>query len=213
MTAPAPEALMLLGSRCPYCPSVLEGLSQLVKKGEIGQLTVINVEQNPEIAREIGVRSVPWVRIGPFELEGQQTPAELASWAKRAASNEGIREYIAALLNTGGIAKAETLILENPGYFSYLLELFTDDTTSLNIRVGIGALMEMLAETDFLLSHIEQLGELTQHDKPQVRIDACHYLSLTRERSAVPFVEQLLNDDDATVREVAKESLEALSSP
>lgn len=213
MNAPAPEALMLLGSRCPYCPSVLEGLSQLVKKGEISQLTIINLEQNPEIARKLGVRSVPWVRIGPFELEGQQTPAELASWAKRAASNEGIREYLSELLNTGGIVKAEALILDNPGYFSFLLELFADDATSLNIRVGIGALMEMLAEKDFLQSHIEDLGELTQHDNAQVRIDACHYLSLTRNRSALPFIEQLLSDEDATVREVAKESLETLSSP
>ena len=203
---------MLLGSRCPYCPSVLEGLSQLVKKGEISQLTIINLEQNPEIANKLGVRSVPWVRIGPFELEGQQTPAELASWAKRAASNEGIREYISELLNTGGIAKAEALILNNPGYFSFLLELFADDATSLNIRVGIGALMEMLAEKDFLQSHIEDLGKLTQHDNVQMRIDACHYLSLTRDRSALPFIEQLLSDEDATVREVAKESLETLSS-
>jgi hypothetical protein len=38
-------------------------------------------------------------------------------------------------------------------------------------------------------------------------------LSLTRNRSALPFIEQLLSDEDATVREVAKESLETLSSP
>ena len=142
-----PEALMLLGTHCPYCPAVLDALSDLVKQGKLGQLTVVNLETTPEMGEKLGVRSVPWVRIGPFELEGRQTLAELAAWANRASSNDGMREYIAELLNTGGILKAETLIKENPAYFQHLLELFSDKATSLNIRVGIGALMETFAST------------------------------------------------------------------
>ena len=61
---------MLLGTHCPYCPTVLKELGELVKSGVIGKLVVVNIEQHPEVARELGVRSVPWVRIGPFELEG-----------------------------------------------------------------------------------------------------------------------------------------------
>ncbi|MCW8964027.1 MAG: thioredoxin family protein [Gammaproteobacteria bacterium] len=206
----APDALMFLGSRCPYCPAVLEGLTHLLKSGEIGRLEVINIEASPEAASELGIRSVPWVRIGPFELEGQQTPGELKAWAERASGNEGVKEYIAELLNTGGIAKAETLIKANPDYFRHLLDIFTDEDTSLNIRVGVGALMEMLADDQVMHDHIEDLGQLTQHENPLVRTDACHYLSLTELESTRKYIEPLLEDADEDVREVAKESLQAL---
>ena len=212
MNTDAPEALMLLGSSCPFCPAVLEALSNLVKQGEIGQLTVINLETNPEKGQELGIRSVPWVRIGPFELEGRQTQAELAAWAKRASSNKGIKEYIAELLNTGGILKTETLIRKNPAYFQQLLKLFADESTSLNIRVGIGALMEMLAATSIMQESINDLGELTRHANSQVRIDACHYLSLIPDSTVRRFIEPLLDDEDESVREIARESLEAIET-
>jgi len=206
----APDALMFLGSRCPYCPAVLEGLTHLLKSGEIGRLEIINIETRPEAAQEQGIRSVPWVRIGPFELEGQQTPGELKAWVERAASNEGVQEYIAKLFNTGGIVKAESLIKANPDYFMHLLDIFTDSETSLNIRVGVGALMEMLADDKIMHEHIEDLGRLTKHENPQVRLDACHYLSLTDLESTRKYIEPLLEDADSEVREVARESLQAL---
>ncbi len=66
-TSTAPEALMLMGTQCPYCPGVLKALQALLKSGHISQLKTHNIEENPEIARQLGVRSVPWVRIGPIE--------------------------------------------------------------------------------------------------------------------------------------------------
>jgi hypothetical protein len=212
MSNPPPEALMLLGTHCPFCPAVLEGLSQLVKQGTISQLSVVNIETKPDVARELNVRSVPWVRIGPFDLEGKLTPAELSQWAQRAASNEGIREYLAELLNSGGISKAEALIQHNPTYFAHLLDLFSDEETSLNIKVGIGALMEMFAESKIMQEHIDDLGELTRHANPRVRIDACHYLSLIPEDSVRQYIKPLLDDEDESVREVAQESLNSIET-
>ena len=212
MSTITPDALMLLGTNCPFCPAVLDGLTQLVKKGLIGKLEVINLEVQPETARHLGVRSVPWVRIGPFELEGQQTPAELAAWAERAASDEGIKEYLAELINTAGIHKAEQLIESTPAYFLYLLDLITDDETSLNIKIGIGALMEMLAESGIMHTYTDELGALTSHASPQVRIDACHYLSLTGDAATSTYIKPLLEDTDPQVVEVARESLDTLGS-
>ena len=72
--------------------------------------------------------------------------------------------------------------------------------------------MEMLAESRIIQDHIEDLGTLTRHENPRVRIDACHYLSLTGEPSVIAYIEPLLNDADETVREVATESLAELDS-
>jgi hypothetical protein len=34
---------MLIGSHCPYCPTVLRGLSELVKTGVVGKLEAVNM--------------------------------------------------------------------------------------------------------------------------------------------------------------------------
>ena len=76
-----PEAVLLLSTQCPHCPTVLQGLSELVKQGVISRLEVVNINVRPEIAERHGIRSVPWVKIGDFELEGLHSPAELRRWA------------------------------------------------------------------------------------------------------------------------------------
>ena len=63
-----PDALLLLTSQCPHCPTVLQGLGELVKKGLIGRLEVVNIVARPDIAKQYGVRKVPWFRLGEFEL-------------------------------------------------------------------------------------------------------------------------------------------------
>jgi thioredoxin-like negative regulator of GroEL len=103
-----PDALLLLTSTCPYCPTVLAALSDLVKSGDIGRLEVVNIGAHPEIAQQYGVRTVPWVRIGPFELEGLRSPAELKQWVERAGTPEGLAEYFHELLKEGALLKVST---------------------------------------------------------------------------------------------------------
>ncbi|TNF91581.1 MAG: HEAT repeat domain-containing protein, partial [Gammaproteobacteria bacterium] len=181
-----------------------------VKSGAIGKLEVINLEKHPEIAQEMGVRTVPWVRIGEYELEGNYTPGELAKWAVKAASPEGMKDYFSELLNIGQIAKVYALITSHPGHVKHLFSLLSDPETALNVRVGIGALMEDLAVDGRLNDSITTLGELTRHENAQIRTDACHYLSLTGQADALPYIKNLLDDEDASVREIAEESLEAI---
>ena len=42
-----PDALMLMGTHCPYCPSVLKALQALVETGDISHLETHNIEENP----------------------------------------------------------------------------------------------------------------------------------------------------------------------
>ncbi|NNJ95953.1 MAG: HEAT repeat domain-containing protein, partial [Gammaproteobacteria bacterium] len=62
-----------------------------------------------------------------------------------------------------------------------------------------------------LLELVPGLGELTRHPDPRVRSDACHYLSLTHDASVREYIEPLIDDDHAEVREVAEESLAELN--
>jgi thiol-disulfide isomerase/thioredoxin len=203
---------MLLGTHCPYCPTVLKGLSELVKSGAVGKLEAVNIEQHPDIARALGVRSVPWVRIGPFELEGLRSEKELRTWAEVAGTETGYASYLDELLSSGRIDRAIKLVQRNPDAIKALLVLFSDPETQLNTRIGISAIIENLAGGELLRGIVDRLGELSRHDDPRIRGDAAHYLGLTGSDKAAVYIEPLANDVDADVRAVARESLDLLKT-
>ncbi len=203
----APEALMLLGTHCPHCPQVLQALSELVKQGEIGKLEVINLEQHPETAAELGVRSVPWVRLGRFELTGLRSLQELREWAQKANSTEGMVLQLNELLTSGQIDEAVALVKKEPDYLDAIMEILAEPDAKINVRVGIGVIMEELQGTKELQQYIEQLGKLTQHKAAPVRADAAHYLALTESPAARSWLEALLKDENAEVREIAGDGL------
>ena len=205
-----PDALMLLGTHCPHCPTVLSGLATLIKAGKIGTLKIINIEQRPDLASELGVRTVPWVRLGAFELEGLNSAKELEKWAENAGSEAGMSAWLDDLLSNGNIGKATRLVQSSPDAIHALLALFADPEVQLNTRIGISAIMEELQDSSLLKSIVDRLGALTRHEDSRIRGDACHYLALTGEQQASRFIRPLLQDKDHDTKELAKESLQML---
>jgi thioredoxin-like negative regulator of GroEL len=207
----APDAVMLMGSTCPYCPTVLKALQSLLDSGHIETLETYNIEEHPDLARQYGVRSVPWVRIGEFELEGLRSEKELREWAEKAAGGSGLSDWLLEQLGSGRIDTTLDRVQSDANGMSALLDLFEDPDTELNIRIGISAIMEELQGSELLKANIETLGKLTQHEEARVRGDACHYLSLSHDPSVRHWIEPLLDDPDSDVREVAQDSLEILA--
>ncbi len=202
---------MLLGTHCPHCPSVLGSLSELVKQGVIARLEVVNLEQRPETGRELGVRSVPWVRIGLFEFSGLHSKAELQSWAEQAGTEQGMTKYFEQLLGDGEVMRVLGMISKDHGLLHALIGLVSDADVKINARIGAGVIMEDYEGKPELLALIPELGELTRHADARVRSDACHYLSLTHDDSVKRYIEPLLDDEHEDVREVAEESLAELN--
>jgi thiol-disulfide isomerase/thioredoxin len=206
----APDALLLLTSGCPHCPTVLQGLSELVKQGVIAKLEVINISVSPEIADELGVRSIPWTRIGMFELSGLRSMPELRKWAERAASNQGLVEYFDELLSNGQLPVVERMIREKPKRLRALAELTADAQTGIATRIGIGALLEGLQGTGLTDSIITDFAKLLASDNPRIRADAAHFLVLTESRQVIPYLQSLVDDENDEVREIVSEGLEVL---
>lgn len=208
---PAPDALLLISTHCPHCPAMLAALADLVKQGTIGRLEAVNLEQHPEIGQSLGVRSVPWLRLGRIELAGVHGKAELADWAAKADSEEGLADYFHMLLKEGQLPRAQAAIEADPALLASVLPIVGNVEASLNVRLGAGVLLENFAGSDALRALLPRLGELSQHADARVRADACHYLGLTGDTAAKPWLEARVNDDDADVREIAAESLQTLS--
>lgn len=209
----APDALLLLSTHCPHCPAVLAALADLLKQGAIGRLEAVNIEHRPEIAQALGVRSVPWTRLGRIELPGSHSRAELADWAAKAGTEDGLADWFHVLLKEGQLPRVQALIEQEPALLAAVLPIIGNVDASLNVRLGAGVLFETFAGTPALQTLIPRLGALSQHDDARVRADACHYLGLTDDHSARPWLDARRDDDDADVREISAESLAHLPLP
>lgn len=205
-----PDALLLISRSCPHCPTVLAALSDLVKQGIVGRLEVVNVEAHPEFAQTLGVRSVPWLKLGVIELAGLRSKAELTDWAAKAGTEAGVADYFHMLLKEGQMGQVLALLHTDPGQLAAVLPIIGNVDASLNVRLGAGVLLEEFAQSAALQALVPRLGELSTHADARVRADASHYLGLTGAALARAPLEARLIDDDADVREIAAESLATL---
>lgn len=209
---PLPSALLFVAPGCAHCPVVLEGLGRLLKAGRLARLEAVNVAAEPELAAAHGVRSVPWVRIGPFELIGAFSPAELADWVEHAASGTGWASYFAHLIEGRRLAAVTRQVEDAPRRLSDLLSLLQHDATPLDVRIGVSAVVEELADTPVLAAVVPELEQLTLSASAQTRGDACHFLGLTGDAQVIPAVRRLLDDEQPDVREIAAETLALLGA-
>ncbi|MCW8956127.1 MAG: thioredoxin family protein [Gammaproteobacteria bacterium] len=209
MTQP-PKVLFFLATGCQHCPSVLQSLGELIKAGSIAELEVVNLQQSPERAVELNVRSVPWVKIGPFELVGMRTKTELKQWIERVNEPQAMADYYAELMTTGEIAKVIELVHKSPQSFAALVTLMADSETTLSVRIGVGAIIEEFAGSELLKQNIELLAQYTQDKDARIRNDACFYLGLSRDKAAEAHIRPLLESEDAETREIAEEALEEI---
>ena len=204
------RALLFIATNCPHCPAVLQSLTDLIKSGELAQLEIINIQQSPERAKQYNVRSVPWLKIGPFELTGLRSKDDIQQWIEKTNSDSAMGEYFVELMTSGEINKVQQLIQQQPESFRALLKLITEPDTNLSARIGVGAIIEDISGSDLLKQHIPILAEFSQNTDANIRNDACYYLGLSQDKSAKPYIEALLNDSDADVKETAAEALETL---
>ncbi|NNF96236.1 MAG: HEAT repeat domain-containing protein, partial [Halobacteria archaeon] len=158
------------------------------------------------------VRSVPWLQLGPFILQGLHSPAELREWAERAGSMEGMSVYLHEQLKQGNLDAMEQLLAAQPVWLDALIPLLEQEDTDMKVRIGVDALLESLAASTDLGGLIEELGRLSQHERQSLRSDATHYLSLTHTPAAIPFLEARLQDESAEVRGIAEEGLAELKA-
>lgn len=117
-----------------------------------------------------------------------------------------------AQLSTGRADEVTARIQREPGTMNVIMQLLGDAHTPLSVRIGIGVVMEDFAGSALLQQQAARLGKLSQHQDARIRADACHYLGLSGADAARPFLQACLDDNDAEVREVAKDALAELEA-
>lgn len=207
-----PEATLAITPVCPHCPGMMEVLGQLVKKGNISALHIINIAAQNEFAGKNEIRSVPWLRLGPFILQGLHTQKEIQSWIDRYQSDTGVEDYFTELLSNGELDTVGRAIKTSPEIIQQLIPLISSDETNINVRLGLGAILEDLAGQAILEILLKDLIQLLGHSNPRVRGDAAHFLSFIHSPDALTALQQRREETDPEVREIIEESIETLNS-
>jgi HEAT repeat protein len=116
------------------------------------------------------------------------------------------------LLKAGQLARVSAQVAHSRDALLALLRLLGDPDTELTVRIGINAVFEGLEGDPLLAETIAPLTELLAHRDAHVRGDAAHLLSHTHRPEARPLLDRLLHDENADVREIAREGLERLDA-
>lgn len=205
-----PGAMLLVSTHCPHCHNLTTLLNERKETGALEKLDVINVDHSPEVAQQYGVRSVPWLQLGKFIFDGAMTPAELDRWIVHAKNGNGQSDYIAYLLERGKLEMAIEWIEKGEATLNTVVPLLEDVDAKMNVRVGVGAILEHFEGSQSIREIIPELIGLMQNDHPTIRTDACHYLSLTGSMDVIESLKKMLDDNDEQVRQVARESIVTL---
>lgn len=115
-------------------------------------------------------------------------------------------------LKDGGLAAVKARVAAEPVLLAELLPIVANPEASINVRLGASVVFESHAGGAALRALVPQLGALAGHADARVRADACHYLGLSADWRARDYLLPRLADDDAEVREIAGDSLEALAT-
>ena len=202
-----PDALLFVTPDCPHCAVVLRALEDLHSEGLIDKVQVLDATEHPVEVKQYGVRSAPWLRLGPFTLTGTHSLAELRQWTGWAYGEEGIVRYVEHLLKQGDYQQAVSFIAADPQRLEALLAILADVDAGIDVRLGASAMLERYRNMPELQRLLPQLAELARHADHRVRADACHLLGLTACAAARSHLIACLDDESAEVREIAGEAL------
>ena len=207
-----PDALLLVSPACNYCKGMRQFLTEFANSNALASLAVVDISEQPEIAEQLGVRSVPWLLLGEFVFEGAHTPGEISKWIDVSKQENGWPDYLAHLLATGQLSLAERLVQDKPERVVALIELARNAQTEMNIRIGIAAILESQQGLQAVHELIPLLADMAESEQATIRADACHFLALTGSAEAIPVLRKCINDTDPSVREIASEGIAELQA-
>ncbi len=199
-----------MSTHCPHCHVLQTLLEQRQSEGQIKSLSLINIDETEDAATKYKIRSVPWLKLGVFEFDGVLTPVQLDHWIAMTYEANGSINFLEYMMENGKLQNVIEWLEQGKTSLQGFASLIIKPDIKMNVRIGIGAVMEHFEGTAALTSIIPELEEMLEHDSSAIRTDVCHYLMLTHDTKVKAIIEKLLDDEDAEVRITAKESLEEL---
>lgn len=209
------SAELFVATGCSHCPIVLTELTEQLKKGQLSSLHVTNIAVDNDRAAELGIRSVPWFSLSNensyMVFAGDHTPKEIQKWLATSHTKNGMLDYIEEYLTNGQLMSITQAIQIKPEMFKHIIDMLEDDETSMNIRIGLDALIENFSASEVLQQHTTALKKIASSNNTRLQIDALHYIALTGDAKNKVFLEEMTAHKNKQVKEAAIEALETLN--
>ena len=189
-------------------------LAQL-KKGKLSSLNITNIAVDNEKAEKLNIRSVPWFSlendIAYMIFSGDHSAKEIQQWISASQTINGMQDYIEESLRNGQLMTIVQAIQLKPALFSNVTAMLEDEETSMDIRIGLDALIENFSASAILRQHNSELIKLAETDNVRLQIDALHYIALTADAKHIEFLKNIIKHKDPQIKEAAAEALETLN--
>jgi len=209
-----PQAELFIASGCAHCPTVMSQLSELLKAGQLSQLKITNIAIDNERASQLNIRSVPWFSLSnsfsSMIFSGNYNAKEITQWVETSQTKEAMVNYIEVLLKEGNLMTVVQAIQLAPQTFSSVIDMLKDEETSIDLRIGLDALLENFTASDTLKQQTPALLKMASEDNVRLQIDALHYLALTADINNKAFIKEKTLHEDRQIQEAAIEALETL---
>jgi len=206
---------LFVATGCRHCPLILNELSEQLKNGKIASLNVTNIAVDNKKAEKLNIRSVPWFSLtndhSYMIFSGEHSPKEIQKWIQTAQTDLGMQKYIEEFLGNGQLMTIAQAIQLQPKLFSSIINMLEDEETSMNIRIGLDALIENFSASKILQQHSDEFKKIASADNVRLQIDALHYIALTGDKNNIDFLKDKTKDENIQIKEAATEALETLN--
>jgi HEAT repeat protein len=123
-----------------------------------------------------------------------------------------LKKMIADYMENGCLDNIVDMFKYDKALYEYIRDLLTDER--MRVRIGTVALLETLKKEDpeDTKKVVPSILPLLKDQNPVVRGDAAYLLGIIGDKSIVPFLEEVINDEDSNVRMIAGEAIDDIRS-
>jgi HEAT repeat protein len=121
-----------------------------------------------------------------------------------------MKTMIADYMEKGFLENIIDMFKHDVTLYAYIADLLKDER--IVVRIGILALIETLKTEDpeNISKGMPSVIPLLKDQNPVVKGDAAYLLGIIGHVDAIPFLEEIIKDEDANVRIIAKEAIEEI---
>jgi HEAT repeat protein len=123
-----------------------------------------------------------------------------------------LKKMIADYMENGLLENIVDMFKHDKSLYEYVADLLKDER--MRVRIGTAALLETLEKEDpeDAKRAVPSILPLLKDQNPVVRGDVAYLLGIIGDKSIIPFLEGVINDNDNNVRTIAAESIEDIRS-
>jgi HEAT repeat protein len=121
-----------------------------------------------------------------------------------------IISFIAEYMEKGFLENIIDMFKHDKGLYALIGDLMRDDR--MRVRIGMTALVEDLSKSDpeYIRHAVPGIAALLKDVNPATRGDAAYLLGIIGHCDALPFLTEVIDDEDQQVREIIWESVEEI---